>query len=198
MKQRTLRRIRRDRPVDYFYSFKNNCHAWVESTLELDFLYWLEFDDRVAAYTTQPESADTPVGRYTPDVLVEFRDGSSTYFDPHPYKYVHSKTFQNKFAKKARYIERLTGRPVRVVTEKELNPISIANLKTLYPYLRNEPTELETSLLVGHSHPATFGDLIGLAESMGVNPYVPFALLAHSHIGFDNTVELSNITKLRS
>lgn len=198
MQQRTLRRIRRDRPVDYFYSLKNNCHVWVESTLELDFLYWLEFDVRVSAYTTQPESADTPAGRYTPDVLVELQNGSSIYFDPHPYKYVHSKTFINKFTEKAQYIERLTGRPVRIVTEKDLNPITIGNFKTLYPYLRTETNEVHKLLLIGNSFPATFGDLRKQAESIGISPFVPFALLAHSHIVFDNTVKLSDSTQLRN
>ena len=196
MKQRTLRRIRRDRPVDYFYSFKNGCHVWVESTLELDFLYWLEFDNRVLAYTTQPESADTPVGRYTPDVLVEFQDGSSTYYDPHQYKYVHSQSFIQKFAAQSEYIKRLTGREVRIVTEKDLNPISIGNFKTLYPYLRAEPTQLERTLLLSDFNLTTFGNLRDQSETMGLNPSIPFSLLAHSHIEFDNEVKLTNDTQL--
>lgn len=196
MKRRNIRRIRRDRHVDYFYSFKNASHVWVESTLELDFLYWLEFDDRVKAYATQPESADTPTGRYTPDVLVEYFEGNAEYFDPHLYKYTKAESFKKEFDDHRSYIEGLTGRTVKTVTEKDLDPTYVANLKLLYPYLRFAPKSLEKSLLL--SEPVTtFGSLKGLAASLGMHPSVPFSMLAHKDLDFDKSEQLSNATILR-
>lgn len=71
--------------VGYFKSYKNNKQLAFESILERDFFMLLEFDKNVISYEEQPlkinyklKAKDT---RYTPDVLVKYKDISKKIFE---------------------------------------------------------------------------------------------------------------------
>jgi len=71
--------------VGYFKSYKNNKQLAFESILERDFFTLLEFDKDVVAYEEQPLQINYELKarntRYTPDVLVTYKDGSKKIFE---------------------------------------------------------------------------------------------------------------------
>jgi len=71
--------------VGYFKSYKNDKQLAFESILERDFFTVLEFDNNVISYEEQPfQIKYTLKGvstRYTPDILVIYKDGSQKVFE---------------------------------------------------------------------------------------------------------------------
>lgn len=71
--------------VGYFKSFKNNKQLAFESILERDFFMLLEFDNDVVSFEEQPLKITYKLraknARYTPDVLVRYKDGSKKIFE---------------------------------------------------------------------------------------------------------------------
>jgi hypothetical protein len=149
---------------------------WAESMLEYDFFCVLDFDWRVEKYQEQPVVIPwrTPGGqyrRYTPDVLVKFRpmefqpDMShlrSTIFEIKPYKVL--KESWPKLRPKVRGVQRsLEGTcvPFKVVTERQLRPAFVENVKFLLDYdikrmvcnNRITPAQYERLMAVGKQIP---------------------------------------------
>ena len=71
--------------VGYFKSYKNNKQLAFESILERDFFMLLEFDKDVISFEEQPLKINYQLKakntRYTPDVLVTYKDGSQKIFE---------------------------------------------------------------------------------------------------------------------
>jgi len=71
--------------VGYFKSYKNNKQLAFESILERDFFMLLEFDGDVVSFKEQPLRINYQLKakntRYTPDVLVTYKDGSQKIFE---------------------------------------------------------------------------------------------------------------------
>lgn len=59
-----------------FPSFKSGGLVPFESSLERDFLLLLEADPRVKTFGTQPIKLTNVKGHYTPDIRIEFNDGT--------------------------------------------------------------------------------------------------------------------------
>lgn len=122
---------------------------WAESTLEYDFFCVLDFDQRVEKYQEQPVVIPwrTPSGqyrRYTPDVLVkfcatEFEPGlghlRSTIFEIKPYEVLRKNwaTLRPKVRGVQRSLEG-TFVPFKIVTERQLRPAFVQNVKFLLEY----------------------------------------------------------------
>ncbi len=123
-----------------------------ESMLEYDFFCVLDFDSRVETYKEQPVVIPwrTPEGqyrRYTPDVLVKFvssaymRDMNhlrSTIFEVKPYEVL--KANWEKLRPKVRGVQAsLEGTyvPFKILTERQLRPAFLKNVKFLLNYDRS-------------------------------------------------------------
>jgi hypothetical protein len=71
--------------IGYFKSCKNNKQLAFDSILERECFYYLEFDDEVISYEEQPFTMYYELNgsrtRYTPDILVTYRDASQKLYE---------------------------------------------------------------------------------------------------------------------
>lgn len=152
-----------------------------ESMLEYDFYCVLDFDRRVEKYKEQPVVIPwrTPGGqyrRYTPDVLVKFRELGwlpgehlrSTIFEVKPYQVL--KDNWAKMRPKIRGVQKsLEGTcvPFKIITEKQLRPTFVKNVKFLLNYdkkriMVNDRLSPKSYERLGAVQSALHGNLKGL------------------------------------
>ena len=71
--------------VGYFKSYKNNKQLAFDSILEREWFLYLEFDHEIISYEEQPFSMYYQLNdsktRYTPDILVTYKDNSQKLFE---------------------------------------------------------------------------------------------------------------------
>ncbi|MGV8898653.1 MAG: heteromeric transposase endonuclease subunit TnsA [Burkholderiaceae bacterium] len=139
-----------------------NGTAAFESTLERDFLIILEFDLNVKQFEVQPVQIDWRDSggksrRYTPDVLVEYRR------DIAPAKYLRPMLCEVKYREDIRAdwdklrpkirsgfkYAKQHGWRFKIFTEKEIRTPYLDNARFLLTYMRQEPNEAHTDLLLG-------------------------------------------------
>lgn len=150
----------------------------VESLLEYDFYCVLDFDARVETYKEQPVVIPwrTPEGqsrRYTPDVLVKFGPSPhdenashlrSTIFEIKPYSVLVANW--QKLRPKVRGIQHsLEGTyvPFKIVTDRQLRPAFVKNVKFLLNYDINHmvhkgqmsTSQYNRNVLVAHNIPVS-------------------------------------------
>lgn len=117
-------------PIGYgikgiFISAKSGKSMRYQSRWELHLLKLLEDDIDVVSFQSQPFSIEYLRGdtgrihRYTPDVLVEFRDGSKTLIEVKPYYQVETELNQSKFKSALQYCNE-NGLNWQVMTELDL------------------------------------------------------------------------------
>ncbi|RDL44137.1 heteromeric transposase endonuclease subunit TnsA [Marinomonas piezotolerans] len=135
--------------------------GFFESTLERDFLSLLEFDSDVLSFDVQPvkvdfQNAEGKSRSYTPDVLVEYRHGSSIF--PSVDNILFEVKYRNdikqnwdilkpKFKAAIRHANQ-NGMRFKVVTEKEIRTPYLENIRFLLPYMHLEQDEQYSELLV--------------------------------------------------
>jgi hypothetical protein len=126
--------------IGAFPSIKNNKTVHYESTIERDFLFFLEYDQDVLSYELQPfviegKSEDGKHRSYTPDVLISRPTGkelveckpASRLQDPHS---------QRQFALGQAWCD-ANDYDYIIITEKHLRTSpQLANLKLLWRYSR--------------------------------------------------------------
>ena len=123
--------------VGYFKSYKNNKQLAFESILERDFFTLLEFDKDVAIYEEQPlqihyelKSKNT---RYTPDVLVTYKDGSRKIFEVKYQNDLDSDpALQHKISVLKEEIARQMSLPFETFTDTQIDQIYLKNCIFLY------------------------------------------------------------------
>lgn len=135
--------------------------GFFESTLERDFLSLLEFDPDVLSFDVQPikvdfQNAEGKNRSYTPDVLVEYRHGTSIF--PSVDNILFEVKYRNdikqnwdilkpKFKAAIRHANQ-NGMRFKVVTEKEIRTSYLENIRFLLPYKHLEQDEQHSELLV--------------------------------------------------
>lgn len=115
-----------------------------ESSLERDWLLTLAFDQRVNALLEQPFTLEYQHGgrarRYTPDMQVEYRDGSASWFVVYEVKYredlrVNWQLYRPRFKAAVAYC-RARGWRFKLITEQEIRGPRIENIRFLRRYER--------------------------------------------------------------
>lgn len=121
-----------------FVSAKMNTVFTVESSLEFDTCFHLEYSPAVKAFEAQPEGFyydfDGRLCPYTPDFRVIDHDGNACFLEVKPSEKVADPDFLARFpVKQQRAIE--LSSPLKLVTEKQIQiyPI-LGNLKLLHRY----------------------------------------------------------------
>ena len=193
-------------------SHKNGRAPQYESSLERDLLQLLEFDADVESYCEQPITIEyvheRVVRRYTPDVLVYYRNDSAASTDNKPMlcevKY-RADLKQNwadlkpKFMAASRYA---TGRgwQFKLVTEREIRTDYLANVRFLLHYTGPHVHVMQTDRdllvsLLGDMHMTTGEKLLLVATADRAKRaellYTLWHLVAVGLIHCDLTVELS-------
>lgn len=146
-----------------------------ESLLERDFLIFLDFIPSVAGYEVQPvtiryEDAQSKEHDYTPDVLVEFKQGRG-FVDRQPWL-VEVKPRENlrkdwgelrERFRAAHQYAREKGWRFRILTEQEIRTTALEHAKYFRSYLRREADPMiRTSILesLGERGPCKMQDLL--------------------------------------
>ena len=138
-----------------------------ESKLEHDWLAMLRFDRRVKRIQVQPfhihYAHEGKNRRYTPDVLVEWRDPQRAWSEVHEVKYrseLREKWTEFRPRFKAAYQQcRESGHRFRIVSERHVRTPYLVNVKFFARFVDDRPQpEFETVLLralakSGPSHP---------------------------------------------
>ncbi len=123
--------------VGYFKSYKNNKQLAFESILERDFFMLLEFDKDVLSYEEQPLKINYKLKalntRYTPDVLVTYKDGSQKIFEVKYQSDIDSDAkLQHKIAVLKEEIPKQLSLPFEIFTDAQIDQIYLKNCIFLY------------------------------------------------------------------
>lgn len=123
--------------VGYFKSYKNNKQLAFESILERDFFMLLEFDSDVVSFEEQPLKIKYKLKakntRYTPDVLVTYKDDSKKIFEVKYQSDVDSDTkLQHKISVLKEEIARQMSLPFETFTDAQIDQIYFKNCVFLY------------------------------------------------------------------
>jgi hypothetical protein len=123
--------------VGYFKSYKNNKQLAFESILERDFFMLLEFDKDVVSFEEQPLKIKYKLKakntRYTPDVLVTYKDGSQKIFEVKYQSDLDSDPqLQHKISVLKEEIARQLLIPFETFTDAQIDQIYFKNCVFLY------------------------------------------------------------------
>lgn len=104
----------RIKPTISFLSYKNNCHLFCESYLEVDCCLYREFEPSIVAYTTQPTTYSYiyhgKMRTYTPDALVYYKDGHLEFEEIKPVE----KSIEPKFLEKFTFLQGIHKKVIKI------------------------------------------------------------------------------------
>lgn len=121
-----------------FSSLKNNTVLTVESALEFDTCFHLEYCKEIVCFEAQPEGFyyhfEGKKLPYTPDFRVSYEDGREAFLEIKPASKIDGDEFRRKFVGKMEVAKSL-GCPLSLVTDNQIrvNPV-LYNLKLLHRY----------------------------------------------------------------
>jgi len=123
--------------VGYFKSHKDNKQLAFESILERDFFMLLEFDKDVVSFEEQPLKINYQLKakstRYTPDVLVTYKDGSQKIFEVKYQSDIDSDPkLQHKISVLKEELTRQMSLPLETFTDAQIDQIYFKNCVFLY------------------------------------------------------------------
>lgn len=130
----------------YFASRKNKKLVAFESILERDFYTTLEFNNDVVSYEEQPvtvkyEYSKDDKRKYTPDVLVTYKDDTQKYFEVKYAKDIDSDDeLRNKLDILQNYFQDNEDIELEIFTDKDIDSILLNNYKFLYRFSTLEPS----------------------------------------------------------
>jgi len=159
----------------------------VESLLEKDYCFHLEFDSNVLQYFPQPRkfflSSQTLCNRaYTPDFVVHYRDGRKAYIEVKKDSSALDKPYLLKLELAAIEMER-DGYEFRLVEESQIRiePL-LSNLKRLQRYRKEQDRNAESFVRLRESvpHPETLSDLLG--NPLGIKAETIYGLVATGRV----------------
>jgi TnsA endonuclease N terminal len=177
--------------IGAFPSLKNGCLVKYESTIERDFLFFLEYEYTVQRYEMQPLviseiGPDGKSHRYTPDVLVE-RTSGRTLVECKPAALIDEDRTKRQIALGQMWADSNNCDFV-VITDKDLRTgFRLANLKYLWRYARLAVpyAVLERCLNALHRQPegmtweVLLTHLDGTAPSLMLPPSLAHLLFRH-------------------
>jgi hypothetical protein len=125
--------------VGYFKSYKNNKQLAFDSILERECFYYLEFDDELISYEEQPFTMYYELNgsrtRYTPDILVTYRDASQKLYEVKYQDEIDSdEELQYKLSILKDEVLKQKQLAFEVLTDLMLNDVYMKNCTFLYKY----------------------------------------------------------------
>jgi hypothetical protein len=196
---RRLASSSKGRPVIYYFSEKSKCTLYAESFAEKWALNSFERDPNVLWYMTQPYSFsyknrnDKKV-RYTPDLLVEYVDGTVKFFEIKDAKGAQSRKNLVKLSDLQKVFKEEIGYPLELFDQSvEQKGKTAANLQLLVRYQNFETDDVvnkKIKQLLPESG-VTVADLIDAAKSLSQPPYYAMTMIAQNEFIF-NIEEMLN------
>lgn len=172
--------------VGYFKSYKNSQQLAFESILERDFFMLLEFDETVISYEEQPfqikYQLKETMTRYTPDVLVTYRDGTQKVFEVKYQNDINSDpALQHKLSVLKDAIQDQKKVCFEVFTDEKVDQAYLKNCVFLYKnafiFHNDEITTLVVDTLNQQTQPISIQELIEMMtplpmEQLRILPYL--------------------------
>ena len=121
-----------------FYGHKIKSHVWCESNNERNRLLMLEFDENVISYSTQTETFDVYGIEYSPDILVHTKRNGDYYEEVKGDYYLEKHGFEERFKLQVKCVKALSGLPLHLVKESEIEKTPLRTLNRLNKYLRQD------------------------------------------------------------
>lgn len=203
---RSIHKKGRKNAIGSFMSAKMQVLVEWESQIERDFMYYLEFDDDVKSYTSQPTRY-----RYTREdkYKYHFPDFEIFRYSTSRRKFVEIKPL--RVTKKTEFIEKTVaikaqmqkdGFDYSVVTDSQLRvePI-LSNLKLLYRYITHQYDHEKVCLLVKELKAKEntliiFQELVSLAQNYSLELIDCYSCISNKIFIFDTSSPLSFETVL--
>jgi hypothetical protein len=203
MEQKLLRRFGKN-TSRYFPSKLNNKTMRAESMFEINGMYFLEFDDSVAQYQSQPSSFvyedDGKEKRYTPDFLIVKHTGEYQFIELKPYKFTQNNSFLHKHGRLNDYFLTRYNTPLTLWTEKDFfDPILNINHRRFYCYRNYDFSRYNMDKVYEVISPCkTVGEVYEKCEQFDSTKAMAPALFAnrlvnvdfYSEFKFSNSVEV--------
>lgn len=197
MLRRELERTSPVKCITTFPSVKCKRAFFCESKLEVDALLWLEFDDTISHYETQPTTYEYEMyerlRRYTPDLRVH-RGDISYLVEIKPERQCLKPLLVEKHAVLKHFFAARRER-FELMTDKDIYVgNAIANFRLLYPY-RGEPMDAELLHRFQDTFPSrtmSWEELRSLMAEQHYPPAFAFRLLAYGYIDYDFLAPISN------
>tara|TARA_R110001583_G_scaffold58028_1_gene173291 strand:- start:6191 stop:6820 length:630 start_codon:yes stop_codon:yes gene_type:complete len=162
----------------------------MDSMVESDNSLVLDFDTNVKTYITQPDSflnINNEPGwrRYTPDLCIEYQDGTYEFAEVKPKSKTLSDKFKSKFAMHSRIVLERTGCNLKLLTEPEMSVMRLNQFRQLKAYYRFQlVSDVSTAVInyLSKTGEATLSALDEICSRFDVETYYPMIMLAHQEI----------------
>lgn len=196
------------RPAIQFYSVKNRAAMFCESHLEVDALRFLEFAPSVKRYVTQPKSFEWHYQkrklRYTPDILVEYVNGTYEFIEVKPLELTQKSGFAEKFETLRAKFNDGQETTLRLVTCRDIRQQDEhIRRHQLYPFRKRDPVtadQLQLGIDVLNSQGTLkILDLVVAFETKGYLPIDAWTFIGHQYhkIDFCGKPTLSTNTQIK-
>lgn len=186
----------------YFYSARNQCLMYCDSTAEMHGLTKLEFDESVTSYVTQPKSFQYEIDgkrrRYTPDALVKFSSKRGGYVHHYQEFKTSQKAEEVAFQKKADVLK-AKFQDIHNVGFEVIEYDSVFSnddhlrRNCLYRFLRrNDLEEFDQSIgqqILKTQSQASISDFVSVYEEHGYRPFDAWTFIA---LNFNNLTFLGS------
>lgn len=171
----------------------------IESIMEKDFCYYLEFSHRVQKYSPQPETlqlvlSDGSSYEYTPDFKALFASSELTYIEVKPKDLASSDLYQMVFQAAERALAE-RGIRFQLITEEFIYRAPLLdNLKRLHRYRKESFFNKSDLYHVSKSvpQPTVLGDLIKCLDGRNSLQEI-YSWLAFGYVKFDIETEMLSI-----
>jgi hypothetical protein len=169
------------------YSPKSSSMQFMESMTESDVCLLLDFDPAVESYCTQPDSFHNETKepgwrRYTPDLLVKYKDGSFDFQEVKPESKTQSEQFHFKHALHQRIIQEQTGHTLKLVIEPQVPQHRLTQCRQLKGYYHCElmpcVNDAVCTYIAGIGY-AELSAVEALCVKCGAPNNYPMVMLAH-------------------
>jgi hypothetical protein len=172
------------------YSLKSSSMQYMESMLESDISLTLDFDKNVKSYITQPDSFINTSNehgwrRYTPDICIEYADGTHEFVEVKPKCKTLSDKFKAKFELHSRIVFERTGVKLVLFTESKISPMRLNQYRQLKAYRRLPlVNSVSNSVIdyVSRKGEATLKSTEEICSRFNVESYYPMIMLSHQQI----------------
>ncbi len=196
---RTINKANTHRIAANSYSYRNQCMQSQESLHEVNIGCSLEFNKHIKSYLTQPmtfmNSAGEPGWRqYTPDLLIEYHDGTLEFGEIKLFSMTQKESFKSKFELHKRVVKERTGKNLVIFSEENLSTEQLVQYKQLKPFLaiqRVPEVDAQVVDLLKNKRLA-LREIETLVVALGVVSQYAMALIAQDLL---KTVDLTIVTR---
>ncbi|WP_134051642.1 hypothetical protein [Rheinheimera aquimaris] len=196
---RTINKANTHRIAVNSYSYKNHAIQAQESLHEVNTCDVLEFNQHIKRYITQPMTFMNYGGepgwrQYTPDLLIEYLDGSLEFGEIKVFSATQKESFKSKFELHKHIVKERTGKNLVLFTDENLSAGLLAQYKQLKPFLAIQLAPQVNAQVIDlvKNKRITLREVEAFVVALGLKPQYAMALIAQNLL---KTVDMTIITR---